>query len=314
MTLVLRDRTSRQDSLRLRPLGDKGPGMGCNNCGAINPASAHYCGNCGWAYEPLVDEDVDPPRPEPAMEGPVDRTQWAPRSLSELLLESVRLYVKNPAVFLGIGLIPQLPGLLGLGPLPMWWAVTLVITSLVITALTFGAIIHAVVTDYLGLTPTVASSYSRAWDRVVSLEACLLAHLVLVGTSLLLSLVLVGIPMLLVLLVALWFYPQTIMVENQDPVTAFRRSVALVRGNWLRVFGIGVVYWALPVALAMAVLPFSNDPANSMLVGIYSAVVGTITTPWILIGSTLTYLDLRVRKEGYSLESLEAELKTPTPP
>jgi len=288
--------------------------MGCNNCGVVNPDGAHYCGSCGWAFEPLANEDVDPPQVDAAGEGQLDRTQWAPRSLNGLLMESVRLYRKNPAVFLGIGLIPQLPGLLGLGPLPMWWAVTLIITSLVITALTFGAITHAVVTGYLGLTPTVASSYSRAWNRVVSLEACLVAHLVLVGTSLLLSLVLVGIPMLLVLLVVLWFYPQTIMVENRDPVTAFRRSVALVRGNWLRIFGIGAVYWSLPVALALAVLPVSNDPAHSMLVGIYSAVVGTVTTPWILIGSTLTYLDLRVRKEGYSVGSLEAELKMTGPP
>jgi hypothetical protein len=234
--------------------------------------------------------------------------------MNELLLESVRLYRKNPALFLGIGLIPQLPGLLGLGPLPMWWAVTLIIASLGITALTFGAITHAVSADYVGLTPTVASSYSRAWGRVASLELCLVAHLVLVGTSLLLSLVLVGIPMLLVLLVVLWFYPQTIMVENRDPVTAFRRSIFLVRGNWIRVFGIGAVYWAVPIALALVVLPFSNDPAHSMMVGIYSAVAGTVTTPWILIGSTLTYLDLRVRKEGYSVESLEAELKMTGPP
>ena len=82
----------------------------------------------------------------------------------------------------------------------------------------------------------------------------------------------------------------------------------------MRVFGIGAVYWALPIVLAMAVLPFSNDPAHSTLVGIYSAVVGTVTTPWILIGSTLTYLDLRVRKEGYTVEFLEADLNTPTPP
>ena len=51
-----------------------------------------------------------------------------------------------------------------------------------------------------------------------------------------------------------------------------------------------------------------------MLVGVYSAVLGTVSTPWILIGSTLTYFDLRVRKEGYGVESLEAELKITGPP
>ena len=288
--------------------------MACNICGVVNPADAHYCGNCGWDLESLAYEDVESPRADPAGEWNRDQTQWASRSLKDLLLESVRLYRKNPAVFLGIGLIPQLLGLLGLGPLPIWWAVTLIIASLGITALAFGAITHAVVTDYLGLTPTVAFSYSKACNRAASLEACLWVHLVLVGTSALLTLILVGIPMLLVLLVVLWFYPQTIMVENRGPVAAFRRSVALVQGSWMRVFGIGAVFWALPVTLAMAVLPFSNDPAHSMLVGVYSAVLGTVSTPWILIGSTLTYFDLRVRKEGYGVESLEAELKITGPP
>ena len=181
-------------------------------------------------------------------------------------------------------------------------------------ALTFGAITHTVVTDYLELTPTVASSYSKACNRAASLEACSLAHLVLVGTSALLILVLVGIPMLLVVLVVLWFYPQTIMVENRDPLAAFRRSVALVQGSWLRVFGIGAIFWALPVILAMTVLRFSNDPAHSMLMGIYSAVLGTVSISWILIGSNLTYFDLGVRKEGYGVESLEAELKMTGPP
>ena len=275
------DRTYWLGSSRLQPGWDKGPGMICNYCGADNPVNASYCGNCGWAFDALAKDDVDPAQVGPVGEVRADRTQWAPRSLNEFLLESVRLYGKNPAVFLGIGLIPQLPGLLGLGTLPIWWAVTLVIASLGITALTVGAITHAVSADYAGLTPTVASSYSRAWNRVVSLEVCLVAHLVLVGTSALLSLVLVGIPMLLVLLVVLWFYPQTIMVENRDPVSAFRRSIFLVRGNWMRVFGIGAVYLALPIVLAMAVLPFSNDPAHSTLVGIYSAVVATVITTWI---------------------------------
>ena len=91
--------------------------MACNYCGADNPVNASYCGNCGWAFDALAKDDVDPAQVGPAGEVRADRTQWAPRSLNEFLLESVRLYGKNPAVFLGIGLIPQLPGLLALGTL-----------------------------------------------------------------------------------------------------------------------------------------------------------------------------------------------------
>lgn len=219
------------------------------------------------------------------------------------------MYRNHVTVFLGIGAIPQIPGLLGLGLIPLWWEITLIITSLVLTALTFGAITHAVATDYAGLTPTFGSSYTGAMQRAANLVVCLFIHLALLGISLLLSLLLVGIPMLLLLLVLLWFYPQAIMVEHKGPVDAFRRSILLVQGEWWRLFGIGIAYSALPVALAVAVVTLFTDPANSKLVGLFSAVIGTVTTPWIIIGSTLTYIDLRVRKEGYSIESLKTELE-----
>lgn len=288
-------------------------GIQCNNCGGGNPAGASYCGGCGWAIEPLANENVNEGPLEFTGERYPDRSVFEPRNLSELLVESARVYRKNLPVFLGIGLIPQIPGLLGLGPLPVWWAITLIITSLGLLALSVGAITQAVAIDYLGLTPSVVSSYSRAQERVVSLVVCLVIHLVLLGISFFLSLVLVGIPMLLVLLVVLWFYPQAVMLENLGPVEAFRRSIFLVRGNWLRVFGTGVAYWVLPAALALAVLSLSNDPANSRLVGISSAIIGTVVAPWITIGSTLMYFDLRVRKEGYSVELLEDELERTGP-
>jgi len=283
--------------------------MRCNNCGAGNLAGANYCGTCGRALESQEDENTDRCQVEHSGQGHDSGTPSAPRSLIELLTESARLYRKRLPLFLGIGLIPQVPGLVGLGPLPLWWEITLIIASLGLTALTFGAITHAVARDYLGLTPTVGSSYSGAWQSGINLVVCLFIHLVLLLISLLLFVLLVGIPMLFLLLVLLWFYPQVIMVEHLGPVEAFRRSIMLVQGNWWRIFGVGIAYCALPVALAVAVVTLSADPANSKLVGLISAVIGTITTPWIMIGSTLAYFDLRVRKEGYSLESLGTELE-----
>ena len=292
--------------------------MRCNNCGAGNLADAKYCGTCGWAIESPEDESPDDENTvrgqvEPFSEAHAVGMSSAPRSLIELLMESGRVYRKRLPVFLGIGLIPQVPGLLGLGPLPLWWEITLIIASLGLTALTFGAVTHAVARDYLGLTPTVGSSYSGAWQNRLTLVVCLFIHVVLLVVSLLLIVLLVGIPMLFLLLVLLWFYPQVIMVEHLGPVEAFRRSITLVQGNWWRLFGIGIAYSALPVALTVAVLTLSPDPANSKLVSLISAVIGTVTTPWIMIGSTLAYFDLRVRKEGYSVESLRAELERTGP-
>ena len=239
-----------------------------------------------------------------------DGTTFEPSSLSKLLVESARVYRRNLPVFLGIGLIPQVPGLLGLGPLPLWWSITLVITSLGLTALSFGAVTHAVAIDSLGLTPTVGSSYSRACRRVATLEACLIIYTFLLAGSLLLSLILVGIPILLVLLVVLWLYPQAVMLENRGPVDAFGRSIFLVRENWLRAFGIVAACWIIPSALSLAVLFLSNDSA----IGRISLIIlGTLTGPWTMIGSTLMYFDLRDRIEAYGVELLEDELEITSP-
>jgi hypothetical protein len=287
--------------------------MRCNNCGAGKLAGANYCGNCGLGFESPEDENAVRGQLDPRGEGQAGGISSAPRSLIELLTESARVYRKRLPVFLGIGLIPQIPGLVGLGPLPLWWEITLIIASLGLTALTFGAITHAVARDYLGLTPTVGSSYSGAWRNGINLVVCLFVHVALLAASFVLSLLLVGIPMLFLLLVLLWFYPQAVIIEHLGPVEAFRRSILLVRGNWWRIFGIGIAYSALPVAVAVVVVTLSPDPANSKLVGLISAVIGTVTTPWIMIGSTLAYFDLRVRKEGYSVESLGTELERTGP-
>ena len=124
------------------------------------------------------------------------------------------------------------------------------------------------------------------------------------------KLALVGIPMFLVLLVVLWFYPQAVMLENLAPVEAFHRIILLVRGNWLRVFGIVVACWILPSALSVAVLMLGNDSPITLIALV---MIGTITLPWTMIGSTLMYFDLRIRKEGYCAESLEADLEITGP-
>ena len=284
--------------------------MRCNNCASDNSDDALFCGNCGEAIGSPAAEELGQRQAEFTGERRSDGTTFEPSSLSKLLVESARVYGRNLPVFLVIGLIPQIPGLLGLGPLPLWWSITLVITSLGLTALSFGAVTHAVAIDYLGLTPSVASSYSRAWRRVVTLEACLFIYTFLLAGSLLLSLVLVGIPILLVLLVVLWLYPQAVMLENLRPVEAFGRSISLVRGSWLRVFGIVAACWILPSALSLAVLYLSND---SVMGRISLITLGTLTGPWTMIGSTLMYFDLRVRKEAYGVELLEAELEITSP-
>ena len=90
-------------------------------------------------------------------------------------------------------------------------------------------------------------------------------------------------------------------------VASFRRSAVLVKGEWWRVFGIGCCYvlvFAIPLVFALMLLR-QADPLLGILV---SAVISTAAMPWMFIGATLVYFDLRLRKEGFTLETLASEI------
>jgi hypothetical protein len=49
------------------------------------------------------------------------------------------------------------------------------------------------------------------------------------------------------------------------------------------------------------------DSSTAATLGL--ALVAAVGMPWILIGTTLLYFDLRVRKEGFTLETLAGEIQ-----
>lgn len=134
-----------------------------------------------------------------------------------------------------------------------------------------------------------------------------------------------------------WLYtawaaaPAALIAEDIGPVDSLRRSYRLVSGHWWRTFGLLVVANILVtviVSLVTAPLQFAigfgagvNDPtlpfsggylaANTIISGVLTAV----TVPFLAAVIVAIYFDLRVRKEGYDLERLIAELgDAPGPP
>jgi hypothetical protein len=109
-----------------------------------------------------------------------------------------------------------------------------------------------------------------------------------------------------------------IMIENLGPRQALRRSWRLVEGYWWRTFGILLIVGILaaiveagPAALITATgIALTGDLSN-IWVNIFAAVVtvatGAIFIPIQLTATTLYYFDLRVRKEGYDIETAMAQ-------
>lgn len=123
------------------------------------------------------------------------------------------------------------------------------------------------------------------------------------------------------------FYPLAVLFEEATARNALRRSAELVKGSWWRVLGIaigiGLIAIIIPLIFHTATtfllaLAGIVDTADSRLlneVGWFSYLIQTfvttaitaLTTPIGIIGATLLYFDLRIRKEGSDIGTQETD-------
>ena len=105
-----------------------------------------------------------------------------------------------------------------------------------------------------------------------------------------------------------------IMVESLGPVQAVRRSWQLVQGYWWRTLALVVVLGLinmvisagpayLVTALVMAVTQNFDPVLISALTAVITVITESLFIPLSLTCYTLYYFDLRVRKEGFDLET-----------
>jgi hypothetical protein len=116
-----------------------------------------------------------------------------------------------------------------------------------------------------------------------------------------------------------WTVPvPAIMVEGLDAREGLRRSWQLVESYWWRTVGL-VVLLAIIVSviaggpafimtIVFAVIFRNLDPVMLItLSGVISVLISALLVPLQLIAVTLYYFDLRVRKEGFDLETAMAQ-------
>ncbi len=262
-----------------------------------------------------------------------------PRTVGDILNATFALYMSAPWAFVGfvgIALVPQIPSTLAaLTPAPVSWVLTLL--GVFLSILATGALVYATVRHLLGREWDILSSYTRALERVVSLVVAFVVYVlvlispliiasilgifiessidqnvllaIVVGGAILL-LVLSGIPWLFFILVAWYFQTEAIMIEGRRNLDALSRSYQLVKGSWWRVFGIGALFVMVMIgffvvaAIPVVIVSIASQSVGTVLFGVATVLI----TPFMVIGGTLLYLDLRVRKESYTLDRLAAEL------
>lgn len=129
------------------------------------------------------------------------------------------------------------------------------------------------------------------------------------------------------------FVVKVVLLEKTNVQNAFKRSSELVRGTWWRVFGILVlilllsttIYYIFQISLGSifillkmagetdlkeliqwSIMETDLGSSNLLFYAIMTCtdlILRTLTAPIWVIGITLLYFDLRIRKEGFDIET-----------
>ena len=236
-----------------------------------------------------------------------------PSTMTELLLRARTVYLRRFWLFFPLGALPQVP--LVISPLDIADASVASIFSLVLsllllvvtTAATIIAVAHMCVYGHV--------RFSRCMADAAQVALTLLLVQLIIGFSLVASAILIrvfiGIPIFIYFLVTLYFAPHAVAIERLNPLFALARSRQLVRGHIVRIIVIGSMFILVATfILAAFFLPaMLIAPEDTMTLNLVLAFAASFATPLLTIGGTLTYFDLRVRREGYDLAQMKSEIE-----
>jgi uncharacterized membrane protein len=247
-----------------------------------------------------------------------------PLSMGEILDVSFQLYRRHFAALAMVALICSgLPVLLSLfieasgGMLQhVWLTLAYYGIFVVLSAIATAATVFIVSESYLGRPLSAGEALNRATPFLWRVIACSILTGLLVMVGFLLFLV-PGIVLLCGLILA---FPALVLEPGSTASGALARSWALTRGSRWRIFGmlltLGLLLYVPIVALtALAALVLPDAPTGSVMSGgliglVMAAVVQLFLYPLFYCVLTVSYYDLRVRKEGFDLEVLAQTLQT----
>ena len=290
------------------------------------------CGICEISQQEINDESTDPTTPyrTPGGSEPPPLPQGG---FSNILDSTFSVYGRHLLPFILIALLPQIPLLFGsvmslleIGPVfnlklpvaegqesPESLSLYLFdmlggLVSLAIGILATGAIIQSVGRHFLGRPVLVQRSYEYAWARFRSLVSAFALVLLILIIPGILSVFIIGIPLLIFAVVVLLFVNHAVVIEQQGPMDALKRSWNVVQGNWWRTFGIFMAMMLAVIGAALIVFLPAGIFLPPVVVSLLSAAFSTVVTPLFTIAITVLYFDIRVRKEQYTHNDLAREL------
>ena len=245
-------------------------------------------------------------------------------TIGDILDRSVQLYRNNIVKFIGIILLVKGPYLIienfltasiesytvETSQVPITVVILVkALEPLFIVPILMAAMTMAMSELFLGRDIGVIEAYSRILKRFFPL----------LGTILLSGIVIVLGFMLIIPGVLMWiwfaFIPQTVVIDGEGGVSAMKRSKYLVKGFFGKTFVLVVLIF-IAISLITGIisysisrfLPFLDQYSNALGAGAAN-VISVLLVPFKIAAMTLLYYDFRIRKEGFDLEIMAAELE-----
>lgn len=127
-----------------------------------------------------------------------------------------------------------------------------------------------------------------------------------------LTMLVLGLPLLLYFFGAYFAVPATVVLEGLGVIAGLKRSSALSKGHKWKVYGaLGIPLVIFQLLQLVITLVTRGLPIPAVLAFVMEQGVTIVGYPIIAVIATLLYYDARIRKEGFDLEMMAAELGTP---
>jgi hypothetical protein len=239
-----------------------------------------------------------------------------PYTLGAIIRSAFGIYFRNAPTLFMIYVIPLVPTQVLAALLSRWGegaqearVVVLVLDFMASTLVFFPAAV-AVSEICLGIRPSVARAYRRAFAHPGRVLGTYLLSLLMIMLGVV-ALVIPGIVFVLWYL----FVASVVVIEGLGGRAALRRSRELGRGSYFRNLGVLLVAFFATVAaatLVMAVLAIIAAVLGVGDVKIYELLWSfsvLVAMPAYIVSIVLLYYDMRARKEGYGAAQLAEDLR-----
>ena len=256
-------------------------------------------------------------RPQMSKPDASDRETRAPAfelmSFGMILVRAIQVYARNFRLLVGITAIPTVLLFLlnlarsqvstqGSPASELLWLPISLLASLLLQAISTGAVTVAISGRYLGREVSIGLCFQAAFQKLEPL----LGAWIVAGLEIILGSILLVVPGI-ILAVSFCLIAPIIMLEGLPAGRSRWRSQELTRGSRWQIFGLFLIYYIVYiVAIALTFIggtPFQLS-STSPVASLFNLASQLILAPFTGILTVLIYYNQRIRKESFNLEQL----------